>query len=72
MARASSAPAPAPDRSLRRRRTASYLFTHPEPVTEEEAERLAADANRRHVTSVTPYAQPVGGGLVIAGRFWRS
>jgi hypothetical protein len=47
----------------------TYLFMHPEPVTEEEAERLAADANRRHVTSVTPYAQAGGGGFVVAGRF---
>lgn len=47
----------------------TYLFRHPEPVTEEEAERLAASANRRHLTSVTPYAQPGGGGLVVAGRF---
>jgi hypothetical protein len=45
------------------------LFMHPEPVTEEEAERLAADARRRRVTSITPYAEPGGGGLVIAGRF---
>jgi len=47
----------------------TYLFLHPEPVTQEEAELLAADANRRHLTSITPYAQPGGGGLVIAGRF---
>ncbi len=45
------------------------LFTHPEPVTEVEAERLAADANRRHVTSVAPYVQADGGGLAVAGRF---
>lgn len=47
----------------------SHLFLHPEPVTEDEAERLAADANRRRVTSVTPYVQAGGGGLAIAGRF---
>jgi hypothetical protein len=47
----------------------TYLFLHPEPVTQEEAELLAADANRRRLTSITPYAQPGGGGLVIAGRF---
>src|SRR5262245_50733223 len=45
------------------------LFVHPEPVTEEEAERLAADARRRRVTSITPYAEAGGGGIVIAGRF---
>lgn len=47
----------------------AHLFRHPEPVTEDEAERLAADANRRHVTSVTPYVQASGGGLAVAGRF---
>jgi hypothetical protein len=47
----------------------TYLFLHPEPVTEEEAERLAADANRRHMASVAPYAQAGGGGLMVAGRF---
>ena len=47
----------------------TYLFMHPEPVTAEEAERLAADAHRRRRTSITPYAQAGGGGIVIAGRF---
>ncbi len=47
----------------------THLFLHPEPVTAEEAERLAADANRRHVTSVAPYVEPGGGGLTVAGRF---
>lgn len=47
----------------------AHLFMHPEPVTEEEAQRLAADARRRRITSIAPYAEAGGGGLVIAGRF---
>ncbi|HTR52602.1 MAG TPA: hypothetical protein VMJ10_17930 [Kofleriaceae bacterium] len=46
-----------------------YLFTHPEPISELEAEQLAAQANRRHITGVSPYAASNGGGLVVAGRF---
>ncbi len=47
----------------------TYFFMNPEPISEIEAERLAADYNRRHVVGVAPYATSGGGGLAVAGRF---
>jgi hypothetical protein len=45
------------------------LLTHPEPISETEAEQLAADYDRQHALGLAPYAAPTGGGLALAGRF---
>jgi hypothetical protein len=47
-----------------------YLFTHPEPISELEAERLAAAHNRGAISAVTPYTDGNGGaGVLVSGRF---
>jgi hypothetical protein len=47
----------------------AYLFSHPEPISDDEAAALEADANRRCALRISPVASPNGGGLVVAGRF---
>ncbi len=47
----------------------AWLFWHPEPISADEAERLAADHNDDHIVGVAPYANAQGGGLALSGRF---
>lgn len=45
----------------------TWYFLHPEPISEAEAEELAAEHNAR--VQLAPYASPTGGGVAVAGRF---
>jgi hypothetical protein len=47
----------------------AYMFAHPEPVSDDEAAALEAEANRRSALRISPVASPSGGGLAVAGTF---
>lgn len=47
-----------------------WLFTHPEPIDEAQAQRLAAEYNaRQREVRVEPYATPTGAGVEVGAHF---